>query len=102
MSELALSSGRAFLRLVSPFYAVVSVKLLCDGALRGGGAMAYFLSATFTDLLLRVALAYILCAAFPSLEYNAIWLSWPVGWTVSAVMSLVFYLTGAWKRGKTA
>ncbi|MBQ9858152.1 MAG: MATE family efflux transporter [Oscillospiraceae bacterium] len=102
MSELALSSGRAFLRLVSPFYAVVSVKLLCDGALRGGGAMAYFLSATFTDLLLRVALAYVLCAAFPALEYNAIWLSWPVGWTVSAVMSLVFYLTGAWKRGKTA
>ena len=102
MSELALRAGKDFLMILSPFYILVSVKLLCDGALRGGGAMGYFLSATFTDLILRVAIAYILCALIPSLEYKAIWMSWPVGWTVSAVMSLVFYMTGAWKRGKTA
>ncbi len=102
MSALALSSGRDFLRIVTPFYVFVGVKLLCDGALRGGGAMGYFLLSTFTDLILRVALAYILCALFASLEYKGIWLSWPVGWTVATAMSLVFYLTGAWKRGKTA
>ena len=27
-----------------------------------------------------------------------IWLSWPVGWTIGALLSLVFYFAGVWKR----
>ena len=34
-------TGVQFLRIVSPFYLVVSVKLITDGVLRGSGAMEY-------------------------------------------------------------
>lgn len=96
-SKEALETGVEFLRVVAPFYLVIAVKLTADGILRGGGAMAQFMTSTFTDLVLRVALAFVLAIWFGTL---GIWLSWPIGWAVSMVLSLVFYRQGKW-RGKT-
>lgn len=97
-STVALSTGVIFLRVVSPFYFVISVKLIADGVLRGAGAMKQFMVSTFTDLVLRVALAFVLSGW---LESIGIWLSWPVGWSVAAVMSVLFYL-GLKKEWKAA
>lgn len=87
-SELALECGISFLKIVSPFYFIVSIKLMSDGVLRGIGAMKEFMAATFTDLILRVMLAYLLSAQFGT---NGIWMSWPIGWAVAAVLSFIFY-----------
>lgn len=84
----AIRAGMEFLRIVSPFYFIISVKLIADGVLRGSGAMLGFMTSTFTDLILRVILAYVFADMWGS---TGIWISWPVGWTVSAVLSLVFY-----------
>ena len=81
--------GTLFLRIVSPFYFVVAAKLAADGILRGAGLMKQFVIATFADLALRVVLAIALSATV--LETIGIWMSWPIGWTVSAVLSIVFY-----------
>lgn len=99
MTALALESGSKFLIIASPFYVLVGIKIVCDGILRGGGAMAHFMITTFLDLVLRVILAYIFCGVL-HMGYLGIWMSWPVGWTASSAVSLVFYLTGAWRRGK--
>lgn len=56
-SQEALHTGITILRIFSPFYFVVSVKLVADGILRGAGMMKQFMIATFTDLILRVVLA---------------------------------------------
>lgn len=88
-TQAAVSSGLAFLRIVSPFYFVVSAKLVADGILRGSGRMGQFMTATFTDLVLRVILAFLLCTT--ALGFVGIWCAWPVGWTVAAAMSLRFY-----------
>lgn len=85
----ALSSGFAFLRIVSPFYFVVSSKLVADGILRGSGRMKQFMTATFTDLTLRVMLAYGFSAT--ALESVGIWCAWPIGWTVATVMSIRYF-----------
>ena len=61
-----IAAGSAFLRAVSPFYFVVSVKLIADGVLRGSGAMAPFMIATFSDLILWVVLAFVLAARLGS------------------------------------
>jgi len=90
----ALKTGVVFLKIVSPFYFVVLVKLMADGVLRGAGAMRYFMAATFTDLILRVILSYILAVPFGS---DGIWMSWPIGWTISMIMSFAFYFKGVWK-----
>lgn len=93
-STAALATGKTFLRIVSPFYFAVLVKLMADGVLRGAGVMKAFMLATFTDLILRVILSYVLAAPFGS---DGIWMSWPIGWTISMAMSLYFYLKGIWK-----
>lgn len=95
-SQLAMDTGTDFLRIVSPFYFVVCIKLLCDGVLRGSESMGCFMAATFTDLILRVVLAAILSNAMGSVR--GIWLSWPGAWAAGTVMSAVFYLTGVWSR----
>ena len=100
MTALALSAGRDFLKIVAPFDIIGAVKLICDGVLRGGGAMGQFLTATFTDLLLRVILAFSLVYMMPDLEYRAIWMSWPAGWIAATVLSVIFVMNGSWKRGK--
>lgn len=91
----ALTTGITFLKIVSPFYFVVSVKLIADGVLRGSGAMKQFMIATFIDLILRVILSFILSSLF---GVNGIWMSWPIGWTIATVLSLFFYLNGSWKK----
>ena len=94
-SETALVSGVMFLKIVSPFYFVISVKLVADGILRGAGLMKQFMIATFTDLVLRVVLAFVLSEYF---GYIGIWCSWPVGWVIATGMSIWFYKRGAWSR----
>ena len=80
-----------FLRILSPFYFVVSVKLVADGILRGCGLMVRFMIATFTDLILRVGIAAVLSAT--ALGSTGIWMAWPVGWCIGTGLSLVFYFT---------
>lgn len=92
----AMDVGVEILRILSPFYFVVSAKLAADGVLRGAGMMKKFMTATFTDLVLRVALAKILSGIFGT---TGIWIAWPIGWTVSMIMSVLFYRSGnLWKE----
>ena len=92
----AMDTGVLFLRIVSPFYFVVAAKLVSDGILRGAGLMKKFMIATFTDLILRVALAEVLSRT--ALGATGIWLSWPIGWTIATVLSIVFYATIKWQQ----
>ena len=87
-TEIALDSGMQFLRIVAPFYFIISVKLVADGILRGTGLMKQFMIATFTDLVLRVVLAGVLAGLF---GYTGIWCAWPIGWIIATMLSLYFY-----------
>lgn len=87
-STQAIRAGAEFLKVVSLFYCFIGIKLVGDGILRGMGRMKLFMVATFTDLVLRVVLAYILS---PFMGYIGIWISWPIGWTVATILSIVFY-----------
>lgn len=88
-SATALLTGRQFLWILSPFYFVVSTKLVADGVLRGKGAMLKFMAATFTDLILRVILSFVLSGLAGSAI--GIWCSWPIGWCIATGLSLLFY-----------
>lgn len=94
-SEAAMASGVQFLRIVSPFYFVVSCKLVSDGVLRGAGLMKEFMVATFTDLILRVGLAIALSKVLGAV---GVWCAWPIGWSISMVMSVIFYRRGPWEK----
>lgn len=85
---LALDTGVEFLRIVAPFYVIIAMKLASDGMLRGSGSMKEFMVATFSDLILRVALAFILAKVFDGVI--GVWLSWPMGWIVGTALSLYY------------
>lgn len=95
-SELALKTGVIFLKILSPFYFIVSAKLVADAILRGAGTMIEFMIATFTDLVLRVVLAIILSRT--ALGSVGIWCAWPIGWTIATIISVSFYKSGRWKK----
>ena len=96
-SEVALQAGITFLKIVSPFYFAVAIKITCDGVLRGAGAMKPFMIATFVDLILRVVLAFVLAPIFGS---TGVWASWPLGWIIAAIMSFWYYKKGVWNQAQ--
>lgn len=95
-TKLAMHTGIMYLKILSPFYFVVSAKLVADGILRGAGLMKNFMIATFTDLILRVVLAYVFSKT--ALGATGIWCAWPIGWCVATVISIRFYRHGPWQK----
>lgn len=93
----AIKCGMLFLKIITPFYVAVAAKIVVDGLMRGAGAMLAFTISTFLDLILRVILAFIFSDVMNSA--TGIWLSWPFGWSIAAVVSLLFYFKGNWKKG---
>lgn len=89
---LAVHTGIMYLKILSPFYFVVSAKLVADGILRGAEMMKQFMAATFVDLLLRVLMAFLFSKTF--LGATGIWCGWPVGWCAAALLSVLFYRKG--------
>ena len=94
----AMAAGMQFLRIVAPFYMVLCVKLVADGVLRGSGLMGRFMVDTFSDLILRVGLSILFSGWWGS---TGIWLSWPVGWTVGTLLSVLFYRTAPLDKTKS-
>lgn len=84
----AIRAGVEFLRIVSPLYFMISIKLMTDGVIRGSGAMVYFVLATIPDLILRIAFAYLLTPRFGS---RGIWMAWPFGWFAASGLTILFY-----------
>lgn len=93
-SRSALDTGVQFLRILAPFYFVISIKLVSDGVLRGAGLMKQFMVATFSDLILRVVLAMVLSGIFGVV---GIWCAWPVGWCIGTLLSTMFYKKAKFK-----
>ena len=94
-SREAIAAGAAFLKIVTPFYFIVIFKVMCDGVLRGASAMLQFMTGTFADLLLRVVLAFVFSQGL-GFGSTGIWMAWPVGWTLSTLLSYTFYRKKPW------
>lgn len=94
-STEAMAAGAVFMRWVAPFYFIIAVKIVIDGILRGSGALRYFMVSTFVDLVFRVALSFLLNGAA---GYMSIVYAWVIGWGVAAVLAVLFYRLGVWKK----
>ena len=84
----AIEAGVLFLRIVSPMYFMIAVKLMTDGIIRGAGAMKYFVIATVPDLILRICMAELLTPHFGS---TGIWLAFPAAEFLTMIVGICFY-----------
>lgn len=91
----AMHTGVTLIHMAAPFFAVIAIKLMIDGVLRGAGAMGWFMIATFADLIVRVAISLYISGTYHTSD---IWISWPIGWTLAMILSAIFYLSGVWKK----
>lgn len=91
----AIGTGVNFLKIVTPFYVIIAVKIIADGTLRGTNRMLSFTIATFIDLLLRVMFSAILKKP---MGITGIWWSWPIGWLIATPISFGLYLFAAKKN----
>ncbi|MDE7167928.1 MAG: MATE family efflux transporter [Clostridia bacterium] len=100
LNDIALGYSVQYLTIVSCFLPVVSVKIISDCGVRGCGGNLGFTVSTFTDLLLRVILVYVLVAC--GWGFSGVCWAWAIGWSISAVIAAVFWLLTVRKLRKEA
>ncbi|MGN0158011.1 MAG: MATE family efflux transporter [Brotaphodocola sp.] len=86
--EEVIAAGMGFIRIVSPFYLGVCLKIVYDGALRGIGAMNFFMFATMSDVVVRVMFGSIFSKTW---GLNGVWAIWPTAWIVGTILSVGLY-----------
>ncbi|MEA4890886.1 MAG: MATE family efflux transporter [Clostridiaceae bacterium] len=88
-------AGEAYLIRVVPFYILLSVLFIVNGALRGAGESIIPLVATMASLwLARVPLAYFLADRFGR---DNMFFSFPLGWLIGLAIVLPYYFSGRWR-----
>ncbi len=93
-SMLAFQTGTKYLKFIGWFFALIGLKMITDGVLRGAGDMKMFTVANLVNLGIRVVIA-ITCA--PRWGIAFVWIAVPIGWLVNYLISFGEYRTGKWK-----
>ncbi|MDO4291756.1 MAG: MATE family efflux transporter [Eubacteriales bacterium] len=89
----AYATGTAYLSFIAFFFALIGLKAVTDGVLRGCGDVLVFTMANLVNLAIRVAVAN-LCAPFWGVA--AVWCAVPMGWAANYLISFVRYRSGKW------
>ncbi len=91
-----LAAGETCLHSLLPFYALLAVMFMVSGVMRGAGEMLVPMICSLTSLwLIRVPVGYLLAHFFGK---DFIFFSFPIGWVFGAVVGLIYYATGKWKK----
>lgn len=85
-----ISIGVAYLQIEGSFYIGIGYLFLFYGYFRAVSRPSVSLILTIISLGTRVILSYSL-AAIPSLSYNGIWWSVPIGWILADIAGVLFY-----------
>ena len=70
--------------------------LVCCWVVRG--LLGRLMVVSFSDVFLRVGVSILFSGWWGS---TGIWLSWPVGWTVGTLLSVLFYRTAPLDKNKS-
>ena len=91
-----IQSGAVYLKCIMPIYFLFSVMFCLNNAMRGAGdSMFAMLDVIFSLILVRVPAVYWFADHFgPDYMYYGVGVGWCVGFT----LSVVYYLSGHWKR----
>jgi putative MATE family efflux protein len=91
-----VEAGAVYLKCIMPFYIPFSVMFSLNNAMRGAGESVFpMVNVIFSLILLRVPAVYYLADHFgPDYMYYGI----GIGWVLGFVLSVLYYLSGRWKR----
>ena len=91
-----IQSGSVYLKCIMPFYLLFSVMFCLNNAMRGAGDSLFaMVDVIFSLILVRVPAVYWFADHYgPDYMYYGV----GVGWCVGFPLSVVYYLSGRWKR----
>ena len=91
-----IEAGARYLACIMPFYLLFSVMFCLNNAMQGAGDSLFsMINAILSLILVRVPMVYFLANRFgPDYMYYGI----GIGWVVGCLLSIVYYLSGRWKR----
>jgi len=98
-SAMAFGTGTAYLKFIGWFFALIGLKMITDGVLRGAGDMKMFTVANLVNLGIRVLIAM---ACAPRWGISFVWIAVPAGWLANYLISYGEYRTGKWRKGAAA
>ncbi len=89
-------AGAVYLRCIMPFYFMFAIMFCLNNAMRGAGDSVFpMVDVILSLILVRVPAVYYLADRFgPDYMYYGM----AVGWTVGLTLSVLWYLSGRWKR----
>jgi putative MATE family efflux protein len=94
-----LNYGAGILKILVLSYVPFSMMFVTQGIIRGAGdTFITMVISVFSLWLVRVPLAYYL-SKFTSLQSNGIWVAISISSVISAVLHLIYYFTGRWRKG---
>ena len=91
-----IQSGSVYLKCIMPFYLLFSVMFCLNNAMRGAGDSLFaMVDVIFSLILVRVPAVYWFADHYgPDYMYYGVGVGWIVGFT----LSVLYYLSGRWKR----
>ena len=91
-----IAAGTTYLKCIMPFYILFSVMFCLNNAMQGAGdSMFSMVNAILSLILVRVPTVYFLADRFGP---DYMFLGIGIGWCVGCLLSIVYYLSGKWKR----
>ena len=93
-----VASGMIYLRSIMPFYSLLAVLFVLNSVIRGAGeSLIPMISVLLGICLARLPAAYLLEAYFGG---DSIFFSYAIGWSISLLLIVPYYLSGRWKNKK--
>ena len=91
-----IQAGTAYLKCIMPFYFLFSIMFSLNNAMRGAGDSVFpMLDVVISLILVRVPAVYWFANHYgPDYMYYGVGVGWIVGFT----LSVIYYLSGRWKR----
>jgi putative MATE family efflux protein len=99
-SDAAIEESAQFIRIMSLAIGCIGFQHVINGTLRGAGnTLAAMVLSIIAAWVIQFPLAYIL-SRHTSLGINGIWWAYPISMVTSAIISLLWFVGGDWKKTK--
>ena len=86
-----------YLRFMAPWLLSFCIYILINGVLQGSGDVIFTAANTISSLVIRCVAAYMMAYLTP-IGAAAAWMSLPVGWVYSLILSGCRYFWGPWRK----